>query len=141
MGTDRSDEMDLPEADKDGYPNDFQRVADVLHEYVESGGGLFFTALPSGWNNIMPTINQFLQPWGAKCLDEQVVDPVTCGDARVFLDLNDWAADHASVEVPNPTDQLIGTRGATSATCGFLPVGKVEVRLEPGSSQVIQIGR
>ncbi len=69
--------MDLPEADKDGYPKNFQRVADVLHEYVDNGGGLFFTAIPSGWNNVMPTINQFLQPWGAKCLDEQVVDPET----------------------------------------------------------------
>lgn len=67
--------MDLPEADKDGYPKNFQRVADVLHEYVEHGGGLFFTAIPSGWNNVMPTINQFLKPWGAQCLDEQVVDP------------------------------------------------------------------
>jgi hypothetical protein len=49
----------------------------VLHEYVSQGGGLFFTAIPSGWNNVMPTINQFLQPWGARCLDEQVVDPET----------------------------------------------------------------
>jgi hypothetical protein len=67
--------LDLPEADKGGYPKNFARVADVLHEYVEKGGGLFFTAIPSGWNNVMPTINQFLEPWGAKLLDEQVVDP------------------------------------------------------------------
>ena len=69
--------LDLPEADKGAYPKNFARVADVLHEYVEAGGGLFFTAIPSGWNNIMPTINQFLTPWGLKYLDEQIVDPET----------------------------------------------------------------
>ncbi|NOY80360.1 MAG: hypothetical protein GXP31_05065 [Kiritimatiellaeota bacterium] len=67
--------LDMPRADKGEYPKNFSRVARVLHEYVEKGGGLFFTAMPSGWNNAMPTINRFLDNWGAAYLNEQVVDP------------------------------------------------------------------
>ena len=67
--------LSFPLHDKGGYPKNFARVAQVLHEYVEAGGGLLFTAMPSGWNSVMPTINRFLEPWGARYLDEQVVDP------------------------------------------------------------------
>lgn len=67
--------LDLPVHDKGEYPKNFDRVAQVLHEYVEAGGGLLCTAMPSGWNNVMPTINLLLKPWGACYLDEQVADP------------------------------------------------------------------
>ncbi len=67
--------LDMPRADKGDYPKNFSRVARVLHEYVENGGGLLFTAMPQGWNNALPTINRFLDNWGAAYLNEQVVDP------------------------------------------------------------------
>ena len=67
--------LDMPGHDKGRYPKNFARAAQVLHEYVEAGGGLLCTAMPRGWNNAMPTINRLLKPWGARYLDEQVVDP------------------------------------------------------------------
>ncbi len=77
--------LDLPYAEKGGYPKNFDRVAGVLHEYVESGGGLLFTAIPGGWNNIMGCINTFLSDWGARCLDEQIVDPESVAQSDAWF--------------------------------------------------------
>ena len=77
--------LDLPSADKGAYPRNFDRVAAVLHEYAEAGGGLLLTAMPSGWNVCLPTINRFLERWGAQLLNEQVVDPETLAQSPAWF--------------------------------------------------------
>ncbi len=74
---------------------------------------------------------------GAKSLF--VGHPVRAGDDRLFVNLTDWSAGRAVVEVHNPTDAPISTWVATSAACRFLPAGKVAVKIEPGTSQTVEI--
>ena len=100
--------LDLPSNDKGKYPKNFARVAQVLHEYVDAGGGLLCTAMPGGWNNVMPTINQFLDPWAARYLDEQVVDPESLVQSAAWAQRYPfcWADDVA----PHPATQ--GVKGS-----------------------------
>jgi hypothetical protein len=74
---------------------------------------------------------------GAKSLF--VGHPVRAGDDRLFLNLTDWSATRAVIEVHNPTASPISTWVATSAACKFLPAGKVTVTIAPGTSQMVEI--